>query len=62
MTRKTLTEALEELERTDPAVKAAAESYDRTVARITRKGIWNCRSCGRLRRTVPLRCWFCGNE
>lgn len=33
---RTLTETLAELERTDPAVKAAAESYDRMVEHLTR--------------------------
>ena len=35
--RKTLTEELSELERTDPAVKRAADNYDMTVRRILRK-------------------------
>jgi hypothetical protein len=34
-TYRTLTEDLADLERTDPVVRAAAESYDRMVERVT---------------------------
>lgn len=33
---RTLTQELEELERSNPEVKAAADNYDRTVRRILR--------------------------